>query len=398
MLPVPMAAALLAAYPTFQDALSGYFTDVLPLILASFAISLFVTALMYMAGSALQSQDLLALGKDNLANLFFSAIIVFMFLALFAIFQQFASAIACGQPCDHLQAAYSSVLMLRSKLMSLYFNLYFYELIFGFLSTLGFSIPLPALGPASLLAFIINLPTISFAPLSGLTPLSNAHTIVVEAVGTALLAVLARQVLLEFVMKYMFVFLVIGAGLRSMWFTRRTGSSILALAGVSYFVYPLAVLLSNYLIFQAYEPANFGVIPTSIGFCEDSTTLGSLSVMFASERSNLYNASIPKSETKWYMFWNTLVDGANYVGESASMMLKVLWSFNMNLAYLLILSPMAFSTFLDFLFIEIQTQVQFLVLVFVCFVTEIIITITMYRGVAMLIEGESEIFGISKLM
>lgn len=377
----------------------SYYDPIFPLIALAFIASAGLTALMYMLGNALQSQDMLAMGKDNLANLVFSAIIVLLFFAFFVLFTDIAGAIACGGPCDPLEAAYYGVLLLRTKLMSLYVNLYFYEIVFGFLSTLGFSIPLPAVNPATLGSLLISMPSFSFAPLSGLTPVSNAHTVVVEAVGTALLMVLARQVILEFIMRYMAIFFVFGAGLRAFSFTRRTGSSILALCAAAYFVYPLAIMLTNYMIFQAYTPTNFGVVPTAIGYCENPEDITELSERFDTERENeLYKMSLNRDQSNWYSFWNFFVDAAEFVGSAIKSMLKTLVSFNMLYILGLALSPMMFSVFFDFLIMEIQVLVQFLVLTFVSFVIEIIIVITMYRGIAMFLEGEAEIFGISKLM
>ncbi len=397
MFPAVLPALLAATF--YQGTLQGYFDQIAPLIGIAFIASAGFTALMYMLGNALQSQDVLAIGRDNLSALVFSAIIVLMFFVLFETFSTIVNVIACGGTCvDHVQAAHQSVLMLKAKVFSLYMQLYFYELLFGFLSTMGFSIPIPALFPQTMAGLLISIPQISFTPLAGLTPLSNAHTVVVEAVGSAFLMVLLRQVLLEFIQNYMFPFFVLGAGLRAFAFTRRTGSSILALAAVAYFVYPLAVLLTNYLIFEVYQPTNFGVVPTAVGYCEDSESIKKLATRFEIEQEELYKANIQKDSSNWFSFWNSIVSAGEFLFHSLNLMIKTLFSFNAQYIFTLILSPVAFSTFFDFLIMEIQSQVQFLVLIFVCFFIEIIITITMYRAAAVLVEGEAEIFGISKLM
>jgi hypothetical protein len=288
---------------------------------------------------------------------------------------------------------------LRTKLASLYAQLYVYELLFGFLSTLGFSIPIPAFNPTTLLGMLISIPSLSFSPFSGLTPISNAHTVVVEAVGTALLGVLARQVILEFVSNYSLIFFVLGAGLRAFTFTRKTGSSILALTAVAFFVYPLSVIFTNYMIFHAYEPTNFGVVPTAVGYCKDPGALKTVAENFhEAEESSIYDGQPSTGGSIWYRFWQFLLGAADYIGNSLKGMLNSLLAFNGKTIIGMLLTPVAFSTFFDFLIMEIQALVQFLVIVFVSFFIEIIITITMYRGIAAFMEGETEIFGISKLM
>lgn len=376
------------------DFLLPYF----PLIVAAFVASAGITALMYMLGNALRSQEMLAMSKDSLSNLVFSGILVFMFVAIFELFSQIAAAIVCNGPCDYLEVAYYAIVLLRTKLLSLYGNLYFYEIIFGFLSTLGFSIPLSALNPLTLGSMLISMPQFSFAPLSGLTPISNAHTIIVEAVGTALLMALARQVILEFIIQYFAVFFMLGICLRSFAFTRKTGSSILALSAVAYFVYPLAILFTNYMIFEVYHPTNFGVVPTTIGFCDDPKELDYLSEQFKAESDELYGTNLEKRSSNWYAFENTLVSGMEFLAKFANTLIKTLVFFDWAFIFRIVFSPILFKLFFDFMIMEVQVLIQFLVLTFVSFFLEIVIVITAYRSVASFIEGETEIFGISKLI
>lgn len=385
----------------FESNLSTFFLNSFPLIAIGFIISASLTALLYMAGTTLESQDLVAMGKENLSNFIFSAIIVLMFFVFFAIFSEVASAFACSVPCSHLEAAYQSMIMLKLKTFSLYLDLYFYEIVFGFLSTLSVNLPAPAFDPISFLGFKLIIPQFSIAPFSGLTPLSTAHTIVLEAVGTGVFLVLVREVLLDFIMKYTFIFFIFGAILRSFSFTSRTGSGILAITAVMFFIYPLSALLTNYLVFQAYEPTNFGVVPTAIGFCDNSKDLMMLSQAFSAESEALYETEIPKSKTPWYFFGEHIWSGIKFMWESGKELLKVLLLFNLlvpDQGTNIIFSPFSFSTLIDFFFIEIQTLAQFIVLIFVSFVIEIIISITMYRAIASVIDAETEIFGINKLI
>ncbi len=369
-----------------------------PIIAIAITISAGITALMYMLGNALQSQDVLAMGKDSIANLVFTIIILLLFLGLFEMFSIISGALTGTGADSPLEAAHHGVILFKTKINSIYMNLYFYEIIFGFLSTFGFQIPLSALCPATLCNFIISMPSLSFVPLSGLAPLSNAHTVIVEAVGTALLMVIARQVLLEFIINYMYLFFILGIVMRSFIFTRRTGSSLLAFAAVAYFVYPITVMTSNYIIFKQYEATNFGVVPTAIGYCSNPENIETIAKDFKTERDTLYTNSGSVGHTAWYSFWKGITDVGKFLFETMNNMLKTLFSFNAFLISGLVISPILFSTFFDFIIMEVQIHVQFLVLIFVSFVFEIIITITAYRSVALIVDGEAEIFGISKIM
>ena len=408
MLTAIFGVMLQALSPT--DAANFYFLDAMPIIALGFFISLLLIGILYMLGNFFQSQDLLTMAKDNVGALAFSAIIVLLFMFLFTTFSGLSQALVCGGECsNHLDAARQSVVMLKSKLWSLYFNLYAYELIFAFLSTMGFSIPLSAINPTTLAGFMVSMPSISFSPLSGLAPLSNAHTIVVEAVGTMMIAVLARQVILEFVMNYMYVFFALGAAMRAFIFTRKTGASLLALCAVAYFVYPVAVVFTNYSIFKIYEPTDLGVVPTAMGYCKDPQALLEYSQKLQSEKSALYSTSLAKEETKWYTFWNGLESAGGFIGETGLGISKVFYTFSgthfMDVTKHIVaftasasVSPIIFSAFFDFLMIEIQNMVQFMVLIFVSFLLELMIVITSYRSLSTFMEGESEIFGLSKLM
>ncbi|MFZ5340978.1 MAG: hypothetical protein ACOZBG_04735 [Candidatus Micrarchaeota archaeon] len=366
-----------------------------PIIAIAIVISAAIVALLYMIGNVLQSQDILAMGKDSLANLIFTLVILLSFLWLFEMFSLIASALTGAS--NILEAAHQGVLLFRTKMFVIYMNLYFYEIIFGFLSTFGFQIPLSALDPV-LSIFKISVPSLSFVPLSGLTPLSNAHTVVVEAVGTALIMIIARQVLLEFIMNYMHLFFIMGIVMRAFIFTRRTGSSLLAFAAVAYFVYPVAVLTSNYMVFDQYQASNFGVVPTTVGYCDDPKKMADITKNFETERDSLYKSGASIKHTPWYAFWEGITNVGKFIFDTLNEMLKTFLSFNALLISGMVLSPVLFSTFFDFLIMEVQIEVQFLVLIFVTFVFEIIITLTAYRSVALMIDGEAEIFGISKLI
>lgn len=378
--------------------------SMLPIIAILLFIEVMVIALFYMLGNAMQSQNVLAIAKDNMGSLAFTVVIIGLFTFLFSLFSSLTSALVCEGTCDFLEAARYSTLMLKSKLISEYLKLYVWDFFFTFMGSMGFSIPLIALSPATLTGFLISFPSISFSPLSGLLPLGNAHTIIVEAVGTAMLAVIARQTILEFVMNYMPAFFVVGAALRAWSFTRRTGSSLLAICVVAYFVYPSAILFTNYAIFQAYHPPELGLMPTTVSLLTNSPEqLEEYAKNLEEKENELFEPETPKTESSWYNFWTYLGELISFIFGSfldwAKLATKLLSKSVLGFVFAATFtSPYFFSSFFDFLVIELQSAAQLLSLVFISFVVEIIIVISMYRSIATLLEGELEIFGLNKLV
>jgi hypothetical protein len=373
--------------------------DTMGMIAASIFLSVLITAIMYMAGNFMQSQDIIAKAKDNLGNVVFTGILVLLFGGLYLIFTQLSTAIACeGTPCTHVGAAKAAVDILLGKMWSLYMDMYFYELLFGLLSTLSLSIPITTIDPATLGGLSIVIPSISISPFAGFGPLSNAHTIVVEAISSLMMLTYARAALLDFIGRYIHIFFALGLCLRSFFFTRRTGSSILALCATAFFVYPLAVLFTNYIIFTVYVPGNFGYVPTVVGFCSDPTATQDIADAMISERNELYATQIKPPTSAFGVLWSAIKATGSFLWETGKGVSKSWWTLDGEWYKLIFWAPPMFTTFYDFLMIELQTKVQFIALVTISFVFEIIITITMYRAFADIVEGEAEIFGINKMI
>jgi len=128
--------------------------------------------------------------------------------------------------------------VLAPRLMKGYSSLMLTQMFTGLLSGFYTSIYISA--------FKVIGVDISFLPWVILNPLNQAHTMMVDLIGTAMAAVTAQNMLLKFIeIAALPVFLPLGLMLRAFPFTRRTGSTIIAVVIAAYFVYPVSILINE---------------------------------------------------------------------------------------------------------------------------------------------------------
>jgi hypothetical protein len=320
----------------------------------------------------------------------------------------------------HLDVAMSALDTLFVKLKGMYINLYLFEILIGFLSTVSFPIGSPVPG--------INVISLSLAPFTGLVLLSNAHTTVVEAIGYAMTLIWAKQFVLLFCRDVIpLILLPMGIIMRAFPFYRTTGSSIIAIAVAGYFVLPFTILLTNYMIFDLYEPAEFAYIPeTSTLFSGEGLTLGQMEgeiehgrgehadeirELFTQEPLAEQGASEVSACTGNVVrqtlcgAWNILgavkdvtVELATTAWNIGRFMLGMTGDFFGSFWTNPLLPPSVSAGLYYFIITEVSTLGQFLILVIISSVVELIITITMYRNISTLIGGEAEIAGITKIV
>lgn len=384
-------------------------------IAVSFSIAVLVTAFFYLLSNILNHPPLNALAKEELAALILSIFIIGGWLFIQATLNQFSCSSVFGSctfsaskfSVGHMQVAWGSLEILFQKLKSIYLGLYTYEVVIGFLSTvyvpLGTFNPLLALVPAS------------FPPLVGLSMLSNAHTVLVEAIGMVMIAIVAKQELLNFAQYSIpLVLLPMGLVFRALPLYRTTGSSIIAICVCLYFIYPLTVILSNYMIFDLYKPADFTYAPSAFGFCksqasgqdpldaleEKSEAITEFRNMLNEEANPTVILQAQKSTSWWQKIWNFLKGTWGVITSVAVVlweMTKLIFDFSSPIRNMF--SQYSVITGLyDFVIDEVVIVSQFVVVVIVTSVFEIIITVTMYRNISLLIGGEVDIAGLSKLV
>ncbi len=400
-------------------------------------LAIVLVACMFMVAYAFQNQQFLAVAKEELAALIFSVILILFWLGSDSIFNLLVtgllssslpslapsaisggapSAISAGYSSSHITLAIASIDVMVARLIQQYKDLFFFEVVIGFLSTISFPIFSPAIA--------VNVLSFSFYPYSGLSLLSQAHTVVVETISTIISALWAKQFILYFVRDAIpTLILPLGLVFRAFPFTRSTGSTILAVCFAMYFVFPMSVLFSNYLLYDIYKPADFSYVPVSAGMMNENhdenywdgfmhslsgSEAESIRSQFdrpdlASETSHQGTCNIGNIFVQGLCSVRNLLSGAIAAVTSFIGTLFRLWSF------ILVMSGDLFSAgallpsrttagLFNYVQQEILVISPYLVLVTLNTVIEIIITITMFRSISLAIGGEAEIVGLSKVI
>jgi len=409
------------------------------MIVVSLFIGAFIAGITFAVAYARQSPEYHAVAKEELAALIFSLFIVVFWIGSDAIFNPLAAGLlqatlpveagamantpnvrqlSGGYITGHVDLSLVSLELLGKQLERQYVDLYLYEALIGFLSTISFPLGSPNT-PLAIISF-------SIAPFAGLSLLSNAHTIVVEAIGYLLTVLWAKQFILMFARDAVpLLLLPLGLVLRAVPFFRTTGSSIIALCFAAYFVLPFAVLLSNFLIFDAYKPAVFSYTPASASFFKTNREAGEWDTMlnegqntapkklldqFKTQDVAEKASSIDECAGNWWVHLmcsaENIYDNIKnaFVGfvDAVSSIWWFMMGFTGDFFYSGLNNPLmpasASAGLYYFLIDEVSTISPFLVLVMFTTVMEIIITVTMYRNISLLLGGESELIGITKIV
>lgn len=399
-------------------------------------IGVMFTAIIFMVGYFLQHPQIIALAKEELASLFFTVFIILFWLTGTGILNSLTlGLLSSGLGMEvsstpggsgaflsgHVDLAIAGVEVMITKLKELYIDLYLYEATIGFLSTTSF--------PVGNNVFGVVMLSVSFAPFIGLTLLSNAHTTVVDFMAFTIGMLWSKSFILMFARDAVpLIFLPLGIILRSFPFFRSTGSSIIALAFAFYFVLPFAVLFSNMLIFDYYQPADLTYIPADSdfygdeqsqsdveGMVDDAKTgdsIRKLSKAFASpsvvSQSSTATSPCSSSNPISYLLcsFKNLIVGTYNAAKGFFLTLveifKFMLGFTGDFFWSLFVNPlMPGSTCAGlyyFIIKEVTAASQYLALVVLTTVTEILITVTMYRNISQVIGGELELAGITKVV
>ncbi|MBI5224052.1 hypothetical protein HY990_06560 [Candidatus Micrarchaeota archaeon] len=419
----------------------------LPLIITALLISIVFSAFLYLIAPLLQNSALSAMAKEEIAAVIFSIILIGFWLTTDYTFNSMTSALlsaaisgssislntaggtgAGHYTISHIQLADASLEILFQKLKGQYLGLYIFEIIIGFLSTISFPIGAPV--------FAAAVTSFSFVPFSGLTLLSQAHTIIVEAISSLMAVVWAKQFLLYFARDTVpLLLLPLGLFLRALPITRTTGSTVIAFCFAIYFIYPLTLIFTNYLIFDIYQPADFTYTPvhSSVfktpqdeswfrnlfglpgggarttelshstqavmnefrapdviehetsgngGVCD-----GPALVRLLCSASNLFSAGVNAATSVFTTVFNM-----------SKFMLGLTGDFSMTLFRNPLMPSSTTAGLYFFIVEEVGTIGPFIILITITTVIEIIFTITLFRNVSLLIGGEAEIIGLSRIV
>ncbi|MFH0884834.1 MAG: hypothetical protein V1861_03935 [Candidatus Micrarchaeota archaeon] len=397
-----------------------------------------IVGVMFMMAYALSNPQLVALAREELAALIFTAFILLFWIGSDAFLngvsngllvstlppslQGFASSNNLGgMTSSHLNLAMATLSLIEQKLKAQYIDLYLFEALIGFLSTISFPLgsPVPA----------VNVISFSLAPFTGLTLLSNAHTVIVESIGYLVTVVWAKQFILIFTRDCIPLLLFpIGLVLRAIPFFRRTGSSVIAICFAMYFVMPFAIILSNYMIFDMFKTADFTYTPSAASyFGTDRTANETQEGVDRGRSGSETNAMLEQfmapgvveeasnnatDECSGNFIVKLLCSVKNIVSGAISVVggfLKTVWNiwrfmvgmtgdffftgFNNPL-----MPASASAGLFHFIIQEVSTISPFIILIMLTTVIEIIITVTAYRSISLLIGGEAELVGLTKVV
>jgi hypothetical protein len=394
-----------------------------------------VTALFYMTAYALQHAPIFAVAKEELSALIFSAIIIVFWIGSGVTLDPLVYGILApaqagtgigttgevsGLTSSHVTLAIASLEILFQKLKAMYISMYLFEALIGFLSTISFPLG-QGMGGTAIISFTLM-------PFDGLVLLSNAHTMVVESIGHLIGVVSAKQFILLFARDVIpIIFFPLGLVFRAIPFLRTTGSSIIAICFAGYFVLPLAILFSNALIFDVYDPIDskleFSYSPEQMGPYKSELKEGDVDTQIDESREKgtevieLFTArNVAESATtqtectgnaiaRMFCSAGIIIWGViKGIGDFFVTMYTI-WTFMMGLTGDFLsfwTNPLfpasAMAGLYHFIIDAVIAHAQFLIVIVVTSLFEIIFTITMYRNISMIIGGELEIAGLSKLV
>ena len=324
--------------------------------------------------------------------------------------------------------------IMLSKLTSAYWSSMLNEMFLGFLSGLYISFPIPLPGEM----FRLDISTV---PFGSLTLLNDIHTLIVDFVGMLWAAFAAQKLLLNFIEQSAIqVFLPLGLLMRALPFTRRTGSTIIAVAFAAYFVFPLSILVNQQIWEAIVSPTvppgatclgvgitcatnndcctgecrgdgsgasacavpmtDFHEYMSTYALCygKDKTSIAgdiqNTALDFAGRVDSAYfNPTTPISEPEEGKGWSRFVTSANEEKRKAEIMLQDspgdLWILptpqRANNAFFMMVEALLVDT------------ARFMMVALLFIVLEIVITLTLMKDFALMIGGEPRIFGITKL-
>jgi hypothetical protein len=333
---------------------------------------------------------------------------VFIFAAftfLYYIISSLAAATVCGGPCDHIDLALYSIETIKTGLLGTYTSLYMYQIFIGLFSTFGFYVPLITVPN------VFNI-WISISPTAGLDPVSNALITIIESIGYLFGLAYGREMLVYFFRDITFPILIpLGLVMRALPFSRKTGSSILAIAFAGFFAYPLTILLSHHMLAVYFSHSELDPMAdfSSPTICEPPD--GNPSYIEQSNEEMVSQTILEVSDvgdllSRARNFIGGLIDSV-FSGDILAAFGNVIefifgfvgafWKrYNYNLLTPTMAPIVHFAYF--FLLGRVTEVAQYAVLVLVCFLFEIIISVTAYRSIAHSLGGELEILGLTKMV
>ena len=343
---------------------------------------------------------------------------------------------AHGYP-DATRNYYGNGVMLP-RVLSGYVHLMWFEVLVGFVSTVDFGLG-KSLGQPFMWLTVGGI-----TPGIGLNIISDANIFVVDAIAAAWSGFAAQKMLLQFIESSLLIyFLPLGLFLRALPFSRKTGSTIIAIIFAAYFVYPTTVLVNQRIFYSLNDPpgapgntlsavgepcsansecrsglcradrciaplTDFNEYSSVFQICGENTDFQTLQQNWAES----VNAQRPRLEELAAL-------SVRYQGTSSQQTTRQLWGlfeaaeinrldagrdragapieeymFNIVMGSFSVINSGIFR----FFEVSIVDVSKYIILALLFIVVEIVITLTMVKDFALLIGGEPRIFGLSKIV
>ncbi len=293
--------------------------------------------------------------------------------------------------------------VLLPELMNQYVGLLSLEMLLGPVSTFGTSFYTPE---ALITSFSVNI-----QPNAGLAPISEITIAITDLIGVGVGTVVMQKILLLFIhQNVLVIFLPLGLALRGVPFLRKTGSTIVAICLILYFVYPLTIWINQQIYFSMqHKLINWADYSSIAQICQlkqgeslgeyqervkndvaayyaKGTEIGSKAAGGAQGRRVLPYGMLES-------FWESTKSNVGLVAEylfGDFLLLRPMWVMG---------GPVLPTTYLFEQLVDILTvSTQALVLNLFFVANSILISFTLFRDVSLAIGGEPRIFGISKLV
>ncbi len=369
-----------------------------------------LTSLIYIVAQMIQVPSLNAQAKENVFQLVFSVFLIVIFIGSTAIVDQLFLGILCfdspNSSCSSIgsstpgDVAIYGLDVLQKSLMTLYSKMYLFESAVAIISSMSFTF-----GVFHVFLFVFS---IHVSPFIALTMIANAQVIIVEGFGYLIGLTFAKKEVIRAMVYYVPFFLVpFGLFLRSIPFLKTTGSTIIALSFTMYFIFPVSIVFTNYVIYDWYEPNPMYISfenPSPISHLSGDSGVVDISAMMHTIESGetaIDDAYDPSKTNP--SFWDSIVG----IYEAAYEIVSGMYSMIANLLRLLFYGegwatmfiPIGLlRSFYFYMILELIAASQFLVLVTISTVLEFIIVVTAHRSISAAIGGETEIFGLSKIV
>lgn len=220
-----------------------------PIAVASLIISVSFVAFAYMLAELVRMPVLNAWAKGEFYEVMISMFLLASVFFFVGLGEQLARAFTYGE--NHIEFGMLYLENMKVLLeLELYPLLLLLDVIVGNFATWNFSMPFEV----SAVAIIVGT-----SPMAGLGLLSNSLVFMLDTIGLFMTVVVAQMEFLHYVETFaLSLFLPAGIVLRTFPLTRKTGSTLIALAITAYFVYPLTLAFNQQVFDVAFVPMKNG--------------------------------------------------------------------------------------------------------------------------------------------